>query len=221
MQPPPTNFLLFLSTSGCEITYLDITFFTDARVRALKICSAACPRVSTLKLDIYQSDEPLSCFDYHIFEQSDTFPALHRLHLSLPHTFALEPLIMVLSLRVGTPLSAVKLNFGLDCHDGYCSKIHRDPDAKTLARFGALAAQGIHVAFFKSFPPDPSFSLHKPPEELELCNIEILVQQQMEALEAAGQDDDALREIQKTLYSTEEGFEVFDDGAVLDEEETF
>jgi hypothetical protein len=36
-----------------------------------------------------------------------------------------------------------------------------------------------------------------------LRDIEILVQAQMEALEAAGNDDNTLREIQKILYSTE------------------
>jgi hypothetical protein len=37
----------------------------------------------------------------------------------------------------------------------------------------------------------------------QLRDIEILVQQQIEVLEAAGKDDDTLREIQKILYSTE------------------
>lgn len=37
----------------------------------------------------------------------------------------------------------------------------------------------------------------------QLRDIEILVQQQVEALEAAGQDDNTLREIQRILYSTE------------------
>ena len=37
----------------------------------------------------------------------------------------------------------------------------------------------------------------------QLRDIEILVQQQMEVLEAAGKDDETLREIQKILYSTE------------------
>ncbi|KAJ6622082.1 calponin homology domain-containing protein [Mycena sp. CBHHK59/15] len=54
----------------------------------------------------------------------------------------------------------------------------------------------------------------------KLRDIEILVQQKMEILEAAGQDDETLREIQKILYSTEEGFEV-PEGEAVDEEETF
>ncbi|KAG8214809.1 calponin homology domain-containing protein [Butyriboletus roseoflavus] len=55
----------------------------------------------------------------------------------------------------------------------------------------------------------------------KLRDIEILVQQQVEALEAAGQQDDTLKEIQKILYSTEEGFEVPDTVAPVEEEETF
>ncbi|TFK38944.1 microtubule binding protein [Crucibulum laeve] len=57
----------------------------------------------------------------------------------------------------------------------------------------------------------------------KLRDIEILVQQQQETLEADGKDDHTLREIQKILYSTEEGFEVPDPalGAAVDEEETF
>ncbi|KAJ7622409.1 calponin homology domain-containing protein [Roridomyces roridus] len=58
----------------------------------------------------------------------------------------------------------------------------------------------------------------------KLRDIEILVQQQLEVLEGEGKDDHTLREIQKILYSTEEGFEVPEgegqDGLV-DEEETF
>ncbi|CAE6490132.1 unnamed protein product, partial [Rhizoctonia solani] len=54
----------------------------------------------------------------------------------------------------------------------------------------------------------------------KLRDIEILAQQQMEVLEAEGKDDVTLKEIQKILYSTEEGFEVPEGGAV-DEEETF
>ncbi|KAI0783494.1 microtubule binding protein [Abortiporus biennis] len=53
----------------------------------------------------------------------------------------------------------------------------------------------------------------------KLRDIEILVQQQMEVLEAEGKDDVTLRDIQKILYSTEEGFEVPEPAA--DEEETF
>ncbi|KAJ7744021.1 calponin homology domain-containing protein [Mycena maculata] len=53
----------------------------------------------------------------------------------------------------------------------------------------------------------------------KLRDIEILAQQKMEVLEAAGQDDPTLREIQKILYSTEDGFEVPD--VVPNEEETF
>jgi len=55
----------------------------------------------------------------------------------------------------------------------------------------------------------------------KLRDIEILVQAQMETLEADGKDDHTLREIQKILYSTEEGFEVPDAAAAVDEEETF
>ncbi|KAF4580730.1 MAPRE family protein [Pleurotus pulmonarius] len=54
----------------------------------------------------------------------------------------------------------------------------------------------------------------------KLRDIEILAQQQLETLEAEGKDDNTLREIQKILYSTEEGFEVPEQAAV-DEEETF
>ncbi|KAF8955853.1 EB1 domain-containing protein [Flammula alnicola] len=55
----------------------------------------------------------------------------------------------------------------------------------------------------------------------KLRDIEILVQQQLEVLEGEGKDDHTLREIQKILYSTEEGFEVPEAGAPVDEEETF
>ncbi|KAJ7131502.1 calponin homology domain-containing protein [Mycena crocata] len=55
----------------------------------------------------------------------------------------------------------------------------------------------------------------------KLRDIEILVQQKMETLEAAGQDDETLQEIQKILYSTEEGFEVPEGEGLVDEEETF
>ncbi|KAH8082446.1 calponin homology domain-containing protein [Cristinia sonorae] len=56
----------------------------------------------------------------------------------------------------------------------------------------------------------------------KLRDIEILVQQQVEALEAEGKDDPLLRDIQKILYSTEDGFEVPDGAAAPeDEEETF
>lgn len=56
----------------------------------------------------------------------------------------------------------------------------------------------------------------------KLRDIEILVQQQLEQLEGQGKDDETLREIQKILYSTEEGFEVPEGGALpVDEEETF
>jgi len=55
----------------------------------------------------------------------------------------------------------------------------------------------------------------------KLRDIEILVQAQMEVLEGEGKDDHTLREIQKILYSTEEGFEVPDATAPVDEEETF
>ncbi|KAJ6477889.1 calponin homology domain-containing protein [Mycena vitilis] len=57
----------------------------------------------------------------------------------------------------------------------------------------------------------------------KLREIEILVQQQAEALEGEGRDDETLRKIQGILYSTEEGFEVpeGEEGALGDEEETF
>lgn len=54
----------------------------------------------------------------------------------------------------------------------------------------------------------------------KLRDIEILAQNQMEVLEAEGKDDNTLREIQKILYSTEDGFEA-PEGAAVDEEETF
>ncbi|KAI8986297.1 calponin homology domain-containing protein [Trametes punicea] len=53
----------------------------------------------------------------------------------------------------------------------------------------------------------------------KLRDIEILVQQQLEVLQAEDKDDPVLRDIQKILYSTEEGFEVPDQP--VDEEETF
>ncbi|KAF8580633.1 hypothetical protein K439DRAFT_1648140 [Ramaria rubella] len=55
----------------------------------------------------------------------------------------------------------------------------------------------------------------------KLRDIEILAQAQLEVLEGAGNDDETLREIQKILYSTEEGFEVPEGGQPVDEEETF
>lgn len=55
----------------------------------------------------------------------------------------------------------------------------------------------------------------------KLRDIEILVQQQMEVVEAAGGEDITLKEIQKILYSTEEGFEVPETTGQVDEEETF
>jgi RP/EB family microtubule-associated protein len=55
----------------------------------------------------------------------------------------------------------------------------------------------------------------------KLRDIEILVQQQAEVLEAEQREDPTLKEIQKILYSTEEGFEVPDGDQPVDEEETF
>lgn len=58
----------------------------------------------------------------------------------------------------------------------------------------------------------------------KLRDIEILAQQQLEVLEGEGKDDETLREIQKILYSTEDGFEVPEGDAhaqLVDEEETF
>jgi len=51
----------------------------------------------------------------------------------------------------------------------------------------------------------------------KLRDIEIMVQQQMEHLEAEGKTDDVLKSIQEILYKTEEGFEPPVEG----EEETF
>uniref|UniRef100_D8PYW7 Microtubule binding protein n=1 Tax=Schizophyllum commune (strain H4-8 / FGSC 9210) TaxID=578458 RepID=D8PYW7_SCHCM len=55
----------------------------------------------------------------------------------------------------------------------------------------------------------------------KLRDIEILVQQQTEELEKVGKEDETLKEIQKILYSTEDGFEVPEEGVPVDEEETF
>ncbi|THH07109.1 hypothetical protein EW145_g3612 [Phellinidium pouzarii] len=55
----------------------------------------------------------------------------------------------------------------------------------------------------------------------KLRDIEILVQAQSEENEKTNTDDDTLKEIQKILYSTEEGFEVPEGTPTLDEEETF
>jgi len=55
----------------------------------------------------------------------------------------------------------------------------------------------------------------------KLRDIEILVQAQAEALLADGQEDKTLKDIQQILYSTEDGFEVPDTPAEVDEEETF
>ncbi|KAF9258268.1 hypothetical protein L218DRAFT_964634 [Marasmius fiardii PR-910] len=56
----------------------------------------------------------------------------------------------------------------------------------------------------------------------KLRDIEILVQQQTEVLEAEQKEDATLKQIQAILYSTEEGFEVPDSSAApADEEETF
>jgi len=56
----------------------------------------------------------------------------------------------------------------------------------------------------------------------KLRDIEILCQNQIEVLEAEAKEDPTLKEIQKILYSTEEGFEVPDPAQQgADEEETF
>ncbi|KAH9059889.1 calponin homology domain-containing protein [Lactarius vividus] len=56
----------------------------------------------------------------------------------------------------------------------------------------------------------------------KLRDIEILVQNQMEDLAKDGREDTTLNEIQKILYSTEDGFEVPEGGVPQgDEEETF
>jgi len=55
----------------------------------------------------------------------------------------------------------------------------------------------------------------------KLRDIEILVQQELELPERADKEPGVLGDIQKILYSTEEGFEVPDGEVPLDEEETF
>ncbi|KAJ7216057.1 calponin homology domain-containing protein [Mycena pura] len=55
----------------------------------------------------------------------------------------------------------------------------------------------------------------------KLREIEILVQARMEGLEADGQDDDTMRNIQKILYTTEDGFEVPEPEGAAADEETF
>jgi len=55
----------------------------------------------------------------------------------------------------------------------------------------------------------------------KLRDIEILVQNQLELLESEDKDEPTLREIQKILYSTEEGFEPPEVPGAVDEEETF
>jgi RP/EB family microtubule-associated protein len=55
----------------------------------------------------------------------------------------------------------------------------------------------------------------------KLRDIEILVQQELESSDRSeSKDADVLKEIQKILYSTEDGFEV-PEGGTVDEEETF
>ncbi|KAJ7291937.1 hypothetical protein C8J57DRAFT_1274228 [Mycena rebaudengoi] len=53
--------LAFLSTSGSELTYLDITFSSDTGARAIEICLVAAPNVSMLKI---HADESASSLDY-------------------------------------------------------------------------------------------------------------------------------------------------------------
>ncbi|KAJ2918756.1 hypothetical protein MD484_g1708, partial [Candolleomyces efflorescens] len=56
----------------------------------------------------------------------------------------------------------------------------------------------------------------------KLREIEILVQEQIESTEESGKEEsEVFKKIQKILYSTEEGFEVPEPGAQVDEEETF
>ncbi|KAF5340686.1 hypothetical protein D9611_007317 [Ephemerocybe angulata] len=56
----------------------------------------------------------------------------------------------------------------------------------------------------------------------KLREIEILVQEQLDSVDSEeGQEEEVFKKIQKILYSTEDGFEVPDPGAVVDEEETF
>ncbi|TEB27397.1 EB1 domain-containing protein [Coprinellus micaceus] len=52
-------------------------------------------------------------------------------------------------------------------------------------------------------------------------DIEILVQEQLDATDEVDRDHETFKKIQKILYSTEDGFEVPDPAAVVDDEETF
>ncbi|EJD36348.1 hypothetical protein AURDEDRAFT_117117 [Auricularia subglabra TFB-10046 SS5] len=107
----------------------------------------------------------------------------------------------------------------------------RAPSAAGMARGktpvgGARVAQSEQVANLTAQMREMSAHLEGLEKERDfyfakLRDIEILVQQQMEVLEGQGKDDETLRDIQKILYSTEEGFEVPDNGALVDEEETF
>jgi len=55
----------------------------------------------------------------------------------------------------------------------------------------------------------------------KLRDIEILVQNQLEVMDGEGGDGPTLKEIQKILYSTEDGFEAPEVPNAVDEEETF
>jgi len=92
---------------------------------------------------------------------------------------------------------------------------HRAPSTES-SQVHALNAQlkemGTHL---EGLEKERDFYFEK------LRDIEILVQQQLEVLESEGKDDVTLRDIQKILYSTEEGFEVPEGGVPVDEEETF
>ncbi|KAJ6556795.1 calponin homology domain-containing protein [Mycena vulgaris] len=92
---------------------------------------------------------------------------------------------------------------------------HGATDAAVQALHGQVRELSAHV---EGLEKERDFYFEK------LRDIEILVQQKMETLEASGQDDVTLRDIQKILYSTEDGFEVpeGEGGEVpVDEEETF
>lgn len=59
--------------------------------------------------------------------------------------------------------------------------------------------------YFEKVCSRSSVALAASERYAQLRDIEILVQQQMEVLEADGKDDQTLRDIQKILYSTEVG----------------
>jgi RP/EB family microtubule-associated protein len=92
---------------------------------------------------------------------------------------------------------------------------HRSGSAQPEVVQGLQAQVRELSSHLEGLEKERDFYFHK------LRDIEIIVQQQLEALEGEGKDDTTLREIQKILYSTEEGFEVPEGGVPVDEEETF